>query len=206
MGKQRTRMDERRTNSKERILEAAIERFARQGFKKTTLEEVASDVGLVKSAVYKHFPSKEALFNAVVDHFAAGFQKIAENSAANARTLRTQLYKLVEDSFDYQEQIFKKHHMRIEQWLEFMPLVIDRMRHHHTLYLDFFAQLIEKAAERGEVRCSCPQDYAHVFHAAFEQLFNEHFLGLLSAFDSKRLQKLAVDLFLAGITTQGTEA
>lgn len=199
-------MEERRISSKERILEAAIERFAHQGFKKTTLEEVARDVGLVNSAVYKHFPSKEALFDAVVDHFALGFQAIAESSTANARTLRTQLYKLVEDSFDYQEQIFTKHHMRVDQWLEFMPYVLDRMRHHQALYLDFFTQLISKAAERGEVRCSCPQDYAHVFHAAIEQLFHEHFLGLLSSFDSKRLQKLTVDLFLAGITTQGTEA
>ena len=167
----------------------------------------ASDVGLVKSAVYKHFPSKEALFNAVVDHFAIGFARIAENSAATARTLRTQLYTLVDDSFDYQNRIYSEHNMSIEQWFEFMPFILERMRHHHALYLDFFTQLFERAGRaRREVRCCAPQDYAHIFHAILDQLYHEHFLGLLSAFDSKRLQKLAVDIFLAGITTQGTEA
>lgn len=54
------------------ILEAAIQRFAREGFKGTSLAGVARDAGLSASGIYPYFDNKEALFVAAVDEDAAG--------------------------------------------------------------------------------------------------------------------------------------
>ena len=43
------------------ILEAARKRFLHYGFKKTTIDEIASDAGIGKGTVYLHFETKEAL-------------------------------------------------------------------------------------------------------------------------------------------------
>jgi AcrR family transcriptional regulator len=54
------------------ILEAAIVRFAREGYRSTSLTHVARDAGLSPSGVYPYFANKEALFVAAVDEDAAG--------------------------------------------------------------------------------------------------------------------------------------
>lgn len=41
--------------------------FLRQGFLKTTVEEIAADAGYTRGAVYKHFGGKEGLWLAIVE-------------------------------------------------------------------------------------------------------------------------------------------
>ena len=51
---------------------AAAELFARQGYHKTTITDIAQAVTLTSGAVFHHFQSKEALLEAVVDWLARG--------------------------------------------------------------------------------------------------------------------------------------
>ncbi|HMV66741.1 MAG TPA: TetR/AcrR family transcriptional regulator [Myxococcota bacterium] len=53
-------------DKQERILAAAAERFARFGFKKTSIDEIARDAGVGKGTVYLVAESKEDLFFQVV--------------------------------------------------------------------------------------------------------------------------------------------
>ncbi len=55
-----------------KILMAAAELFARQGYHKTTITDIAQAVGLTSGAVFHHFSSKEALLEVVVDWLARG--------------------------------------------------------------------------------------------------------------------------------------
>ena len=50
-----------------RILEEAIVSFANNGYRGTNLRDLAAGLGLTKSALYRHFDSKEAIWNAVLD-------------------------------------------------------------------------------------------------------------------------------------------
>ncbi len=54
------------------LLEHAVRRFARDGFRGTSVAEVSRDAGLTPAAAYAYFESKEALFEAAVDLDAAG--------------------------------------------------------------------------------------------------------------------------------------
>src|SRR4051812_38160388 len=48
------------------ILQAAQQRFGQYGFSKTSMNDIADEVGLSKAALYYYFPDKESLFQAVV--------------------------------------------------------------------------------------------------------------------------------------------
>jgi AcrR family transcriptional regulator len=54
------------------LLQAAIERFARDGYRATSVAEIARAANLSSTAAYVYFPNKEALFIAAVDEDAAG--------------------------------------------------------------------------------------------------------------------------------------
>jgi TetR/AcrR family transcriptional regulator len=50
------------------IMEAAQKRFAHYGLAKTTMTEIAEDIGMSKASLYYYFPDKEAIFKAVIKH------------------------------------------------------------------------------------------------------------------------------------------
>ena len=58
-------------DTKERILAAALDRFSQNGYDGTNIRELAESLGLVKSAMYRHFESKEAIWNALLDEMIA---------------------------------------------------------------------------------------------------------------------------------------
>ena len=58
-------------NTKDRILEEALVLFAENGYKGTNLRDLAARLGLSKSALYKHYNSKEAIWNALLDKMEA---------------------------------------------------------------------------------------------------------------------------------------
>jgi AcrR family transcriptional regulator len=53
--------------TRDRLIEAAVRRFYRDGFRNVGIDQVYSDVGISKTAFYKHFESKEDLMLAVVE-------------------------------------------------------------------------------------------------------------------------------------------
>ena len=55
------------SDTKERILAAALDMFSQKGYEGTNIRELSASLGLVKSGVYKHFESKEAIWNALLD-------------------------------------------------------------------------------------------------------------------------------------------
>ena len=57
-------------NTRERILNAALNVFSGKGYYETRLDEIVTESGTSKGAIYFHFPNKERLFLALVDQFA----------------------------------------------------------------------------------------------------------------------------------------
>jgi TetR/AcrR family transcriptional regulator len=49
------------------LLEVAMSAFSRRGFKGTTTKEIAVAAGVAEAVIFQHFPSKEALYSAVLD-------------------------------------------------------------------------------------------------------------------------------------------
>lgn len=63
------------SNTKEKILDAALELFAEKGYSGTNIKDIADSVGIVKSALYRHFGSKEDICNAVSEQMASYYNE-----------------------------------------------------------------------------------------------------------------------------------
>jgi AcrR family transcriptional regulator len=55
------------STTRERLTEAAVRRFYRDGFRSVSLDQVWADVGISKTAFYKHFECKEDLVLAALE-------------------------------------------------------------------------------------------------------------------------------------------
>ncbi len=77
--------------TREKILDAATELFARQGFAGTGVDRLAEKSGIAKTAIYYHFGNKEGLLTAVLDRAATvwidNIQKSAKQGATPEESL-----------------------------------------------------------------------------------------------------------------------
>ena len=82
------------------VLRRAIELFNTQGYEATSIGDLARELGLTKSAIYHHVPSKESLLSAALDEALDGLSA-AIDTAVNAEpgaSAYTRLRTAVEQS------------------------------------------------------------------------------------------------------------
>jgi AcrR family transcriptional regulator len=82
--------------TRQAILEAAIVRFGRDGYRATAVADIARDAGVGGTVAYAYFPNKEALFLAAVDEDAAavireGLSTVIDDPAARVEDWRQAL-------------------------------------------------------------------------------------------------------------------
>lgn len=75
-----------RTQTRERILEAAETVFADNGYHDALIDEIGKRTSMSKGGLYFHFPSKEDLFFAVMDRLANKLVRRAEKAAGKTES------------------------------------------------------------------------------------------------------------------------
>jgi TetR/AcrR family transcriptional regulator of autoinduction and epiphytic fitness len=83
----------KRDTSKKRnsIVDAAIQAFQEEGYDNTSMDRIAEVAGASKRTVYNHFPSKEALFEAVIERFMGEVSALKAIPYDPETTLESQL-------------------------------------------------------------------------------------------------------------------
>ena len=56
-----------RINTREKILDTAIQLFAEKGFNGTTTKEIAEAAGVNESLIFRHFSTKRELYGAIIE-------------------------------------------------------------------------------------------------------------------------------------------
>ena len=74
------------SDSKQRIIAVATQRFATHGYDGTSLQGIADEVGMRKPSLLYHFPSKEALREAVLSDLIGRWETTLPSILARAQT------------------------------------------------------------------------------------------------------------------------
>lgn len=61
-------------NTKDKIFEVALDQFSKKGYDSVSLREIAEEVGIKKSSIYSHYPSKEAILMDIFEYFKKQFE------------------------------------------------------------------------------------------------------------------------------------
>lgn len=91
-------MSRPRSDTRERIQEAARELFLQRGVQRTSLQDIANQLGITKPALYYHFPSREDLVRSIlVPLIDEGERFVADHEGRGAVDAR----ELLEGYFDF---------------------------------------------------------------------------------------------------------
>jgi TetR/AcrR family transcriptional regulator len=82
--------------TRERLLEVAEKEFARYGYAGAHLQSIAEQIGVQKTALYYYFPSKSALYTAVITTMLEAFERVLTGLANAGGTHRERLEHLLD--------------------------------------------------------------------------------------------------------------
>lgn len=116
-------------NTKEQIIKVARQVFAKFGFQKTTVNEIARAVHKAKGSVYYYFKNKEELFQSVVEK--------------EFQTLRTELIKAINAGENAKEKLTNYIKVRMKTLNEFSNMY-DALKNDYLSYMSFIEQIREK--------------------------------------------------------------
>jgi AcrR family transcriptional regulator len=134
-----------------RILDAAIACFTQFGNDKTTLNDVARLAGLSRQTIYRYFPDRAALLEAVDAHEARQLEAAVARLAQDAPSLEVFLSRLIENRVSLHNRYRVRQHL-VEQDLGlFNSMLLSRERQINRIRA-LVAPQLDRARDRGELR------------------------------------------------------
>jgi AcrR family transcriptional regulator len=188
-------------STRDRILEAALDLFSRQGFAASSMRQIAAEVGMRASSLYNHFPGKDAIFSALID---------AYGPASSADRLVSPRYRALRDD----PETFCRQYAAdlLEQWRDpqeqrFMAMLAaergrtgaERAHYVETLFsreAGAAADYFRGFALKGLLHAPDPRECARLFMAGLTFLRLEHFL-LPPEPSPREVVREALDRFIA---------
>lgn len=94
-----------KTYTKEdQILATARELFAKYGYKRVSMDEIARDANVVKSTIYQHFKDKDELLEFIINETISEMQKMVEKIKKESNSPFEVIHKTVYQLLMYREQ------------------------------------------------------------------------------------------------------
>ena len=164
-------------DTKDRILDEALRQFSQKGYDGTNIRELTASLGLVKSSLYKHFQSKEEIWNTLLDEMIAYY---AEHfgSAENLPPVPDSLEELVKMTmqmvhFTVQDErvVMTRKLLSIEQYRDERASQL-ATKHYLTGLKEMFTYIFEGMMSKGLLRRDDPEMLAFAYTAPISALIH----------------------------------
>ena len=164
-------------DTRERILAAALDLFSRNGYAGTNIRELTASLGLVKSSLYKHFESKEEIWNSLLDEMIAyyGARFVSPEQLPpvpdSLEGLVTMTMKMAEFTI-YDEKVVKTRKLlTIEQFRDQRARAL-ATKHFLTGLKDMFTPIFAGMMDKGLLRRDDPAMLAFAYTAPISALIH----------------------------------
>ena len=160
-------------NTKQEILEAALDLFSVQGFEATSISQIAGAVGIRKASLYSHYESKQAILDALVrdvltqyaEHsiFAAtdwekGNGTVPATPDASVQMIQGQLRYILHDPY-----ISRARKMLVIAQFQNPELAKLQSKQNYSDVMQYFTGMMKRLIEEGILAGDDPQIMAAQF-------------------------------------------
>lgn len=150
---------------KQEILDAAVRVFARKGYEKTSITDIANEIGISQGLCYRYYASKEEMYDAAIDEYASYIvSQNIQKTHVDGRTLKEQIIQMSGRMEEYtstehgQSDLYNLFHKK------------ENKKMHDVLFIrtceqlvPYFASRLEEAVEQGEIMITDPKASAYFF-------------------------------------------
>ncbi|MGE5123174.1 MAG: TetR/AcrR family transcriptional regulator [Acidobacteriaceae bacterium] len=157
-------MQHRSEETRQRILEAATHLFSKAGYDATGVAEICQAAGVSKGAFYHHFPTKQAIFLALLNAYLAGIESGFNLMRQQDQDVPQVIIKMAEMA----GSIFQSADIHLPIFLEFWtqanhdPQVWEAAIAPYRRYQSYFTQMIQEGIQQGSIQAEDPELAARV--------------------------------------------
>ncbi|NOQ25439.1 MAG: TetR family transcriptional regulator [Bacteroidales bacterium] len=140
----------------QKIVSVAAQVFNRFGYKKTTMDEIAAELGKGKSSIYYYFKSKEEIFKAVVEKEANFLRAEVRKSFENVNDPKEQIKNYVLTRMKAYKKVINFNNAMKDDILLHMDFV-KKIRSRFDLYeIELLKKILEDGVKSGEFAIEDP--------------------------------------------------
>ena len=164
-------------DTKQKILDKALELFSTHGYDSVSVGEIAKAVGIKAPSLYNHFPSKQAIFDAIVEATAAQYeadtdqinihvQNVAQDIPVFTEITSDALFEKVRQIFEYSlhnETISRFRRMMTIEQFRSPELAALYSRRYVERMLAYHAGIFRALIAAGEITAEDPDTLAMLY-------------------------------------------
>ena len=169
----------RQEDTRQKILDKALELFAAQGYNSVSVGEIAQAVGIKAPSLYNHFPGKQAIFDAIVESTAAQYeadtdkinihvQNVVQDIPVFTEITEDALFEKVRQIFEYSlhnEAISRFRRMMVREQFRSPELAALYSRRYVDRILEYHAGIFRALIAAGEIQAEGPDTLAMMYVA-----------------------------------------
>ena len=172
----------------ELIILTAQKRFGIYGLQKTSMQEIANDLGLSKASLYYYFPDKETLYRAVIEKEQKEFLHMISEKTSKMKDPGKLLLEYVTARLDYFRTLLNLSSLRFEEFSYLKPIIRDLLDNFRENEKAILSGILKNGIETG--------DFAEMDTDETAYLFLDLLKGLrVSLITSKNLMTLEPEEF-----------
>lgn len=164
-------------DTKKKILDKALELFAAQGYDSVSVGEIAQAVGIKAPSLYNHYPSKQAIFDAIVEATAKQYEADTDKADIHVQnsTQDVPVFTAITEEalFEKVKQIFgySLHNETISRFRKMMTIEQFRSPELAALYsrryterlVEYHAGIFRALIAAGEIMAADPETLAMMY-------------------------------------------
>ena len=160
-------------NTKQEILEAALDLFSVQGFEATSISQIAGAVGIRKASLYSHFENKQAIMDALVQEVLKQYEKhslfaradwekdagdLPQTSDAAVQMIQEQIHYILHD-----RSISRARKMLVIEQFRNPEMAKLQTKQNYSDVLGYFTGLVKQLIRQGVLEKDDPEIMAAQF-------------------------------------------
>ena len=184
---------------KNRIIEAARDRFLTLGFSKVTMDELVGELGISKKTMYQYFRSKDELLDAAVERQLIQISAMLNTILLSSDHFIDKLYKLYMTLAKMSSKISKRFQSDLRKFRPDLWKHIDEVRRKNVL--TEYGNMLDEGVRLGLIRNDVNKEIMLLMYiAAIEGVVNPDIVTQHS-FSTEEAYTTILRIFVDGILT-----
>lgn len=190
---------QRSEETRAHLLDAAVRRFAISGYNAASVDDICAEAGVSKGAFYHHFPSKQAVFLALLDGWLktidAGLEAMRQPTVPETFIEMTRVLPVIFAAADERLPMFLEFWLQASRDETVWEATIAPYRH----YQEYFARLVADGVAEGSFKPDTdPQAAAQVILSLAVGLFLQGVLDPHGA-DWQKVAEASMKILMNGL-------
>jgi len=183
---------------KQKIVECAKDIFVSEGYYKTSVDVIATELNISKKTLYKHFASKEKLLGEVINHIISEYNRTIKTILNSDNDSVTKFYMLFEYHSEQMKTVSQKWMKDIRIHTPKMWDKIEKFKYNHIYAI--MSQLLEQGKNEKLVTDTQLDLVIESITAVTRHLLSPDFIHY-SRYSQTELIKFIFDSHLLGLLT-----